>query len=145
MKRRLLTALATIALMLALSPIVNAGTQGSCSGSDASKLELYENGAGDTSDGNDDLWACGDVSNLSGLDHTLPGNCNAFVPKGDWNDCATDLRPYIPTGWNLCLYGNGLYGGSKATWPHSFNGVRRAAPWNDGLSSFRWLPTSTLC
>lgn len=148
MKRKFFVILATLAMVLTFAPTALAGTQGSSCSGDTTQVLLWENSIGDTSDNNDNYWKCSNDSNLnSGDDHTLPGDCHATpFNNGNWNDCVSSFTAYIPSGWYLCFYGNSDY---NKLYPYrayssAYNGIRTAAPWNDGISSFRWL-TSSLC
>jgi hypothetical protein len=130
------------ALMVASTGFVAAGTQGSDCLTDNDKVLLYENGIGDTSDGDDRLWRCGNTSNLDAIAHTLPGDCKGFfLSSTTWNDCVSSYRVWVPAGWHLTFYSHANYG----TWFHCLigplRGVRFNVPngWNDTLSSFKWI------
>lgn len=152
MVRRLMALLSSMVLIGALvgaSPApVFAGTQGSCSPSDTSKVRLWENASGDTQDGNDSLWLCGSDSDLSNNAHTLPGNCrDGLVGKEEWNDCVSSATVYIQSGQRLCFYraanygtllsGNGNIQGPVSGLRYNFSGFD-----NDSLSSFKFTTGS---
>lgn len=151
MKRSLIilfTALTlTMPLIVVSAAPVFAAVQGSCSVSDETKVLLYENESGDTSDGDDRLWKCGSDTDLGNDDHTLPGTCKSDgLGRTNWNDCVTSVRIYLPSSsWRLCLYGNAGYANQNIsptviTGPEA--GVRYDLSPTDGLSSFK-ITTST--
>jgi hypothetical protein len=147
--RRLLVVLASLALLLTFAPVVSAATQNSCSSSDNLKFKLYENLAGDTSDGDDILWWCSAIaSNLANAAHTLPGDCNTvYQPNpGSWNDCIDSVRVWLPSSlYHACFYANTNYGvlvlditGPKAgetRYTFSYGGD---TTYTDHLSSFKY-------
>lgn len=150
MRSRFLSIL--IAVMLCLSAFVVApatafaGTQGSCSGTDTSRLLLWENAIGDTSDGNDNLWKCGGDADLNNDSHTLPGDCNTqLIDRANWNDCVSSVTVWVPSGYVLCFYGNANYTnsepphqvGPKSNYRFNLTGL------NDGLSSFKYVAGSS--
>ena len=73
------------------------------------KGPAWENAAGDTSDGNDNYWKCTSRSDFNvGDDHSLPGDCTArVIPATSWNDCATSISVWVPSGRKLCVYAGG--------------------------------------
>jgi hypothetical protein len=147
----LVTVLTSGLLGIAATPAL-AATQGSCPASDHEKVLLWENQAGDTSDGNDNYWKCGSDSDLnSGDGHTLPGDCNArVIPATSWNDCATSVSVWVPDNRKLCFYAGANYSsreGPIIVGPVS--GSRVFLPPHAGiydwLSSFRFINEVVPC
>jgi hypothetical protein len=127
-------------LIVAMAGVVQAGTQGSDCAGDASKILLYENSIGDTSDNDDRFWRCSNTSDLNDFAHTLPGNCKSIgLDSSTWNDCVSSYKVWVPDGFHLTIYNNADWG----SWSHCFagpwNGGRVNAFSNDAISSFRWL------
>ena len=105
---------AVAGLFLVNAPVAVAGTQGSCLVTDESKVLLWENSVGDTQDGNDKLWLCGNDSDLTNNEHTLPGDCKNFpFGSGNWNDCVSSFTAFEPDGWvgSWCFYEHINYAG----------------------------------
>lgn len=110
MTRRRLTILAAVLALavstLAGAAVVNAGLQNptSCVG-DTSTVQIWENGSGDTSDGNDSFMICSQEIDLALVNHVLPGNCaDGLLGKGTWNDCVSSATVRIPSGYKACFY-----------------------------------------
>jgi hypothetical protein len=154
-KSKLSTVLMALALCMAafiIAPVssVFAGTQGSCSVSDTTKVRLYENRINDTSDGNDQLWLCGNDSNLTQT-HTLSGGCQSqaiIKPFDDWNDCVSSAFVYVPASTILCFYENANYSGyAQKVTPRSER-IDLIAGIHDKVSSLRFIsgnPSTTGC
>jgi hypothetical protein len=131
------------ALMTAFVGIVNAGTQGADCPGDASKVRLYENGIGDTSDNDDRLWRCTEVANLIGIDH-IPGTCKGFlIGQTTWNDCVSSYQIWIPDGWHFVLYRDNNYNNWSECRIGPIVGLRFNVASNDTLTSLRWIPGET--
>jgi hypothetical protein len=151
---RLMIALTVIAAFGAFAaPVfVSAGTQNGCQSGDGTKVRIWENAIGDTSDGDDSLWKCGSDSDLSNDDHTLPGNCHVSVVGGgsgfDWNDCASSITVYLTNGQRLCLFEDANYNGQRRGFVDAqivrYN-LNTSTLHNDSLSSL-WIGSSaTTC
>lgn len=128
--------------------IAVAGTQGSCDGSDSTKVRLWENEESDTSDDNDSVWVCAAENNLAGISHTLPGDCNRpWPPSGSWNDCVSSYTIWVPAGKRFCLYRDSDYGTVAQNKLGPLTGVRidLSPTWNDTPSSLRWRDSSLGC
>lgn len=123
MKRLIGIALAVL-LVWSATPVVLAGTQGSCTPSGNVSLRLWENAIGDTSDGNDTLWLfCNHTApighhNLNQITHTLPGDCQGpgGIGMTTWNDC---VNSYTIWGmgsslWRICWYTVKDYSGNSS-------------------------------
>lgn len=111
-RKRLATILALGALLVMVLP-VNAGTQGGCAAGDTTKVRVYENSANDHSDGDDQLYVCGNTADLFSVLHTLPGDCNVglFIGQPDWGGCISSYVAYIPSGYRVCFYNGVNYSG----------------------------------
>ena len=137
-------------LPVALSPAVTlAGTEGpTCLSTDTTKVRMWENADGDTSDDNDSIWFCGSDSDLSNNNHTLPGDCNRPWPAATtWNDCISSYTIWVPTGQHFCIYRDASYATTVQDKSGPISGLRFDASglWSDTASSFRWLPSATPC
>ena len=132
-------------LILAFPIVVVAGTQGGCPIRDTTQLRLWENGSGDTSDGNDDLAVCGNIANLGSISHSLSGNCNRSPLPGSttWSKCVSSWSVYLPSSeYVACIYAlanyNGLFSwvvGPKSGTRWNFDGLQK----NDQAVSVRIL------
>lgn len=143
--RLLVVLLVEASLLVASTGVVAAGTQGSDCPGDTSKVQLFENGIGDTGDGDDRLWLCGNTSNLNAIAHTLSGDCKgALFGSTTWNDCVSSYRIWTPPGWHLTVYREGNYGTWFACYV-DWAGGRTDVPSgsNDVLSSFKWISGTT--
>ena len=88
---------------------VYAGTQGASCGLLQPRVLAYENGIGDTSDGDDRLWICGGGGpsriDLEQVAHTLPGNCKSgLFGESNWSNCITSAAYWLPVGVTVCWY-----------------------------------------
>jgi len=138
-RTRLGVAMLLAALALAaLSALAFAGTQGSCPSGDTSKLRLYENSIGDTSDNDDRLWLCTSDTDLSNNDHTLPGNCNSDgFDSVTWNDCISSVAVWVPANQCVDFFRSAGQGGNMGiTVQGPSSGTRINLPYNDQLSGF---------
>lgn len=143
--RRLIAILAMLLLTLTFAPTVNAGTQGSCASGDTTKVYAYENAIGDHSDGDDMLYICGNVTNLSSISHTLAGTCKTTFGPGDtWNDCISSVTPFVPTGQMLCMYLNATYGNLTNYFTHASTGIRYNVA-ADAITSLKWITSGDSC
>jgi hypothetical protein len=153
MRLRLLTILATLAMVLTFVPVVSAASQGSCLQADTSQVFLYENIDSDGSDGDDQLIWCSDLVNLASVNHTLLGNCNnGNFGSTTWNDCVSSFRVRLPAHSRWCAYWNSSYAGaviaqivnpnSVSAWSNTIN---FAVLNRDALSSFRWTGEGGPC
>jgi hypothetical protein len=111
--------------------VQQAGAQGGCAyPQPAGSLQVWENIASDSSDGNDYWWVwCGQsipngglvISDLSFADHTLSGYCNrpfpfkprpGYVDDDDWNDCISSVTVFLPSSlWVICVYQDAGFNG----------------------------------
>lgn len=135
-----------VIIALATANLVFAGTQGSDCVGDTSKVRLWENAVGDTSDGNDSVWLCGNTSNLIFINHTLAGTCKgAFVGQSTWNDCVQRATIWVPAGWRLVFYRDDQYNTWDLCVPTAGGIAGGAVNMNttDALTSFRWLQGTT--
>jgi hypothetical protein len=123
--------------------LVFAATQGSCLASDTTKVLLWENGVGDLSDGNDNLWKCGNDANLGDDSHLPSGNCHSpFFGSATWSDCVTSY-----TGWSnsttptICFYRDANYVGFFDSRLHdgAWFGTRSDLAVNDVLTSVLFI------
>jgi hypothetical protein len=150
--RKLLSATLVGLLLLPIigTTSVLAGNQGSCSQTDTEKVVFYENRIGDTSDGDDRLWQCGTgQADMRNVIHTLSGNCKSGVLKlnDNWDDCISSMFPYIPSNRYLCIYLNWNYNKANGyyTYDHADGGTRVNIPYNDGLSSWKFVTLPNVC
>lgn len=123
-----------------------AGHQGGyCTPTDTTRLIAWENVIGDTSDGNDNIDFCGNVTNLDAISHTLPGDCHSvwFPPQGTWNDCISSVTLWVPSGWLWCGYINRDYGLFNWQRAGPLKGVRQNLGSEEQLSSFKFTSNST--
>ncbi len=135
-------ALFSIALLLLSVGIVLADTQGSDCVGDTSKVRLWENSIGDTGDGNDNLWACAQDTDLTTPDHLPPGSCKgAFLPGPGWNDCISSFTVWVPAGQCFVSYREAGYGTAQDVVAGPKVGVRInvLGGTNDTMTSFRWI------
>lgn len=106
---------ALVLLLTVFVPPAFAGTQSTnCGTGRVIASTLYENAAGDTSDGDDRLNLCivdSDANNhllvfrLQNIDHILPTACNNNkLGGGTWNDCINGLSVAYP--FRVCVYQN---------------------------------------
>jgi hypothetical protein len=119
-----------------------AGTQGNDCVGDTTKVRLWENAIGDTSDGNDSLWKCFNDALLSDDSHLLPGDCKgAFIPSFTWNDCVSSFTVWIPDGQCFVSYRESSYGTAQDIIAGPRVGVRFnvVGGTNDTMSSLRWI------
>lgn len=118
--KRLVVVLVVLVLTLTFAPTAFAGTQGSCTPNGNSvSLRLWENEINDTSDGNDTVWifcnrtAPAKWSDLSQLDHTLPGGCHSIHPLHgpNWNDCVDSYTIWgmASSLWRICWWKDAGY------------------------------------
>lgn len=109
--KRSLAAAASILLLLTFVPSVSAGSQGTQCTGETVYAYFYENVIGDTSDGNDSLYACADRrADLGDISHTLPGDCHAPpLNKVTWNDCVSAFTVIQPAGYSFCAYSDSNY------------------------------------
>jgi hypothetical protein len=133
-----------ILLTIGLAGIVFAGTQGSDCPGDTTKVRLWENVEGDTSDGNDSYWQCVNESDLSSSDddHTLAGTCKPNpIWSDDWNDCVSSFTIWIPNGWKFCVYRDQDYKVLLEDYigPESGDRMDVGAGWNDKMTAFKWV------
>ena len=131
--------LASTVALVVLPSVAFAGTQGSCSSSDTSKVRLWENAINDTGDNNDSLWKCGNDNNLDNDSHTLPGDCKGFfLSATTWNDCVSSVSVWVPAGWCVNFYRHAGYDGlmPNSTVEGPSSGTRINLQYNDELSSF---------
>lgn len=122
-----------------LPSLVLAGTQGSCLSTDTSKVRLWENAIGDTGDGDDSLWKCGNDNNLDNDAHTLAGDCKGFfLSATTWNDCVSSVSVWVPSGWCINFYRSAGYDRlmPNSTVQGPSTGTRINLQYNDELSSF---------
>lgn len=137
-----------VPLLLATAGFVWAGTQGSNCIFDSSRVLLWENVIGDSGGENDNYWKCSSDSNLSvNDDHTLPGQCAALIMSDTWNDCVSSYTVYVPSGQKFCLYADDIYRNLKTSHTGPIGGYRYdvGAGWNDQLTSFRWVSSTSSC
>jgi hypothetical protein len=133
------------AFLLATPSIAFAQTQGFC-GQDTTFVRLWENVAGDTSDGNDSLHLCNSSQNLAGINHTLAGECNrtVFPDSSTWDNCVDSWSIFLPSNeWVACAYGETLFGGyvsGAIVGPRTGNRYNLAA--QDYVSSVRIMHVS---
>lgn len=130
-----------VALLMLVPGVALAGTQGSCSSGDATKVRLWENEESDTSDGNDSVWVCVAEDWLRDISHTLSGDCNRpWPPSGTWNDCVSSYTIWVPDGKRFCLYRDVDNGTVIQNKLGPLNGVRidLSPTWSDTPSSLRW-------
>jgi hypothetical protein len=131
--------------LFVLPATASAATQGFCPVSDISKVLLWENAIGDTSDGNDALWRCDAVPDLSQVAHTPSGNCHSILFGGEtWDDCVSSFSLWVPDDQVACFYSQPNYqnvvkfvNGSHI---HPIRGTRWDMNPSDSLSSFRIKP-----
>lgn len=136
------------AMPLGGSSTVLAATQGSCPIGDTTKVRMWENAEGDSSDGNDSVWLCDSVPNLTDVSHTPAGDCNRpWPPSGTWNDCISSYTVWVPSGLRFCVFRDADYTTIVQNKLGPLSGVRfDASPtWNDSASSFRWRSSSQNC
>jgi hypothetical protein len=149
--RKLRYAFITLSMIaVAIAPaVVLAGTQnsGGC-GSDTTYLRLWENPSGDTSDGNDSMYQCGNVSNLSAISFDISGSCHGpFWFNDNWNDCIDSFTYWGPGNQYACFYKDYNYVGFVDHRGTNEQGVRYDIAYSptDVLSSVRWDTTSPYC
>lgn len=152
MRKRLITLLlATMAFLpvafVAAAPVVFADTQGVNCPADTSRAELFENASGDTSDGNDKLYVCSNITDLGNVAHTLAGFCQDGVPPGNasWDNCVSRVRLWAPATTRICLYGGTGYSGEllySVLGPVNGLYVTLSGGDNDDLSSIRWTQSN---
>lgn len=106
----MILAAAFVVAALAFPAFVLADVQDNCSVT--TSVILYENGAGDNSDGDDELWLCrADYTNLNNISHTIPGNCNKGAGgfSTTWNDCVSSVKVNtLAAGTYTCFYRSSL-------------------------------------
>lgn len=152
MRKILVSLLTSIALLVSFFALpVSAGSQGSCAMQDTTKVILYENKIGDTSDGDDRLWLCSSTLDFRNLPHTLPGMCHYTFVKtyDDWDNCVSSMTVFLPSGdstWRACYYTGYNAGGSVGyiSGSSSYNGVRFdvGSTFNDAISGLIFLHTT---
>lgn len=145
MKRSLLAAASALLLLFTLTPAALGADQGSyanCPTGDTTKIRIWENSIGDTTHGNDTLILCGPNWDLSQVGYTIndTGGCQgAFGNRSNWNDCASSVTVWVPSGSAICLYSDAGYTGESLR--AYFVGPKageRYNIFNDQLSSLRW-------
>ncbi len=97
-------------LFVANVPMAFAAVQGTCLSTDTTKIRLYENGVGDFSDGNDQLWKCASDADLTNDPHQPAGNCHApGIGGSNWNDCISSYVSFVDPGTAWCFYRHANY------------------------------------
>lgn len=120
--------------------ITFAQNQGFC-GQITSWVRLWENVAGDTSDGNDTLLLCNTSQTLYSINHTLAGECNriVFPDSSTWDNCVDSWSIFLPNNeWVACAYSEAFFGGyvlSAVVGPKGGNRYNLA--YQDQLTSVR--------
>jgi hypothetical protein len=138
-KRRVVAVGLSVVLTFVTAPeIALAAVQGSCPSSDPTKVLLWENAIGDTSDGDDRYWKCSSDADLSNDDHTLPGNCRSIgFGSSTWNDCVSSVSVWLPAAYCMNFYIDANYERNmNNTVRGPVSGTRFNLPHNDALSSF---------
>jgi hypothetical protein len=138
-KRRVVAlSLSFVIAFVTMPQVALAAVQGSCPSNDPTKVLLWENAIGDTTDGNDQYWKCSSDPDLSDDDHTLPGNCKSIgFGSTSWYDCVSSVSVWLPAGYCINFYVHSNYIGSmNNTVQGPVSGSRSNLPSNDALSSF---------
>lgn len=148
MRSKILALIAAGAMLFTFAPMVLAGNQyatGVCQTGDTSHVLAWENIIGDTSDGNDTLVICGNIADLSKINHTLPGGCKTTFPLTDtWNDCISSITTWTPSTQVICVYNAANYHDLNGVWGHGGDGVRKNIA-ADSTSSMKWIPSGDTC
>jgi hypothetical protein len=141
-KVRLIVATFSVVLLLMTSWVpALAATQGSCPANDTSKVRLWENSIGDTSDGDDNLWKCDSDADLGNDSHLPAGNCHSpFFGSATWSDCVSSYTLWTPTAVWMCFYRDANYVGIFDARQNSGAqaGTRFDLPVNDVLTSIKF-------
>lgn len=136
---------AALVVAMAMPGVVFAGTQDSCFAVDTTKVRLWENAKGDTSDGDDSYWVCSADNDLSNNSHTLPGSCNVPpIGSATWNNCVSSVTVFVPSGQILCLYQNAGLSSLMISYTGPISSLRTNVA-SDVLSSFAFFPASEGC
>jgi hypothetical protein len=137
----------TLLVTVAVVPVV-AYTQGSCAADDSSRVVVYENRIGDTSDGNDILWSCGNTTVLPVK--TTPTYCTGTLSQ--WNNCVGSYEVTIPARTRFCAYDGTTYtagvivnSGNYAYYTVSYARVNVPLTWDNYWSSHRWVGIASSC
>lgn len=143
--RKLMTGLALIGLLsFATTSIVLAGTQGAPCSLDPTYVRFWENPIGDTSDNNDSVYYCSNLSDARTISHTLPGNCHTWVWLGsDWNDCVDSYTVWTPPGTWSCVYQDYNYVGFFDS--RAGNNNRNDLVYGDVMSSMKFGGNNGFC
>ncbi len=141
-RKHISAALMVAVLLVPLLPgVALAGTEGTACDTDTTRVLLWENIIGDSSDNNDNYWKCDSDGDLnSGDPHNLPGDCHSGPANStNWNDCASSVSVWLPSGWCIDFYVNANYNTSmNNTVQGPSSGTRFNLASNDQLSSFRF-------
>lgn len=129
-------------VMMVLPASAQAAVQGQCAKSDTTRVLLYENASGDTSDGNDILRVCDHYADLSAVNHTIPSNCNNGFWQGGttWTNCASSWVIWLPSNkYIACAYWAPNYIGvlDSHIGPRSGTRWNFSDPDNDNVESVR--------